>query len=120
MGLSVGGVCYATQALANDAYFTGQPIQIAPQDSMHVVIVSYQKQGAIWSQVVDSYNIIDGYSEGTNTIPQANRGSPCTDVNDPATIMGESLTYVSAIIALWVAVAAIRWVYDFFKVPHAD
>lgn len=82
MGVSVAGVCYPTQTEANDAFYSGQPVQIAPQDATHVVIVYNIKQSSVWSRYIDSYNI-GGYSDASNSQPLGNVGTPCTYANDP-------------------------------------
>lgn len=107
MGMSTGGVCYATQALANDAYYSSQAVQIAPQDATHVVVVTHYKSASLWNRQVESYNVLDGYSESANIVPMANVGTPCTDTNDPSTQFSDGMILGWGVVTAMVAAYAV-------------
>lgn len=46
--------------------------------------------------------------------------NPSFQLCDTQALYNDALTYIGAVIALWVAVWAGRALYDFFRVPHAD
>lgn len=103
MGISTGGICYETQALANDAFYSSQGVAMSGLDATQAVFVSFFKSGTIWNKYIEVYDVVNGYPVVSNTVPQSNVGTACT-YSDAADITGADIAVLlSAALGIFAA-----------------
>lgn len=121
--LGADGQCFATSALANDHYFTSQPVVATYNGQANFsVIIRYEKYGADWlihsTRCAQTTGGPLNCSNGTTAIGSLRTPPPC-DYEADATVANLNIL-IAAILGLMLATWAARQIINLFRVPHAE